>query len=99
MHINEGGATASSSVPSLRLNNGPVVRALTKDDPEGRGFPWKWKIRQIVQLEGKAEAGCVDQREFIRKLRSGNSTASRGTAESQSDAVSVDIQEGADADD
>lgn len=80
--------TASApGLPTLRLNNGPVVRALTEADPQGRGFPWKWKIRQIVQLEGKAEAGCVDQRDFIRKLKS-ESQASGGGAPSAEVAAS-----------
>ena len=84
-------AGAEQQISSLRVNNGPVVRELTEDDPQGRGFPWKWKIRQIVQLEGKTDVGCVDQREFIQKLKATSS-------EAQSAGVAVDINEGASPD-
>ena len=96
-HLNTGGAAVpAASAPTLRLNNGPVVRALTEDDPQGRGFPWKWKIRQIVQLEGKADAGCVDQREFIRKLTSETQASdSSAAAAAPSTAVGMDVDEGA----
>ena len=71
---------------TLKVNNGPVVRALTQDDPQGRGFPWKWKIRQIVQLEGKDDAGCVDQREFIRNLEANVSAVAKPSSTTASDA-------------
>lgn len=49
----------------LKVNDGEVCRAITEDDPYGRGFPWKMKIRKIVMLEGKTEPGAVDQVKFL----------------------------------
>jgi hypothetical protein len=52
-------------ISTLKVNDGPVCRELTEDDPFGRGFPWKWKIRQVVMLEGKSDPGAVDQAKWL----------------------------------
>ena len=39
-----------NEIMTLKVNDGPVCRELTEEDPFGRGFPWKWKIRQVVML-------------------------------------------------
>ena len=49
----------------LKVNDGPVCRELTEQDPFGRGFPWKMKIREVVMLEGKSDPGAVNQQKWL----------------------------------
>ena len=54
-----------NEIMTLKVNDGPVCRELTEEDPFGRGFPWKWKIRQVVMLEGKSDPGAVNQVKWL----------------------------------
>ena len=59
-------------VSVLKVNDGPVCRELTEEDPFGRGFPWKMKIRQVVMLEGKSDPGAVNQQKWLQEQAAKN---------------------------
>jgi len=59
-------------IATLKVNDGAVCREITEEDPYGRGFPWKMKIRRIVMLEGKTEPGAVDQNLWLQEQNARN---------------------------
>ena len=85
-------------VSSMLVNSGKCARPLTKEDPMGRGFPWKWEMRKIVKLrakDGRIVIGAGEhQRELSEETRSSNSVTGNDEVDGGAPSEPTEVERG-----